>query len=96
MDIWEDKLTDILVEKEKTHGKFATTAMVAQSLKDMLRNGGTSWNDGDRLTFEQQEALECICTKMARIVSGDANEPDHWLDIAGYAALGRRSVSSEH
>lgn len=35
------------------------------------------------------EALEMICTKIARILAGNARESDHWSDIAGYAELGR-------
>jgi hypothetical protein len=27
------------------------------------------------------------------IVSGNPNEPDHWLDIEGYARLGRESIN---
>jgi hypothetical protein len=28
-----------------------------------------------------------ICHKMARIVNGDADYDDSWIDIAGYATL---------
>jgi hypothetical protein len=34
-----------------------------------------------------QESLEMIEQKIARILSGNAYETDHWLDIIGYAAL---------
>jgi hypothetical protein len=97
MDIWEDKLTDILVEKEKTHGAFRQTAWVAQRLKDITRDG-TNWglDDSETLSLEQREALDGICVKMARIVCGNPKEADHWLDIAGYAALGRRSSGDVH
>jgi len=33
------------------------------------------------------ESLDLICTKLSRIVTGDCNHQDHWLDIAGYATL---------
>ena len=34
------------------------------------------------------EALEMIAHKIARILSGDADYADNWVDIAGYAQLG--------
>jgi hypothetical protein len=92
MDIWEDTVTDILAEKEKTHGKFEHTAVLSQDLKEILHQSD-KWYE---LTREHREAIDCICVKLARIASGNANEPDHWLDIAGYAALGRRSSGDVH
>ena len=32
-------------------------------------------------------ALDLICNKIARIVSGDSTYHDSWIDIAGYAKL---------
>jgi hypothetical protein len=70
---------NILNEREKTHGSFTDVARVAQRLKDEI------WSSS--IPDIHQEALDLICTKMARIVSGDHNEPDHWLDIIGYSQL---------
>ena len=39
-----------------------------------------------------RESLEMIEHKIARIISGNAYEPDHWLDIMGYAALVLREL----
>ena len=39
------------------------------------------------LSYQQLEALEMICHKIARIVAGDPDFADHWRDIAGYATL---------
>jgi hypothetical protein len=72
----------LLVEREKTHGSFTMTAKVAQEIKEALRWGPLE------LKHAQLEALEMIATKMARIVCGNANEKDHYNDIAGYAKLG--------
>jgi hypothetical protein len=36
---------------------------------------------------DQWEALEMIVHKMGRIVNGNPDEVDHWVDIAGYATL---------
>jgi hypothetical protein len=34
-----------------------------------------------------RESLDMISNKIARIVNGNPSEPDHWIDIAGYATL---------
>jgi hypothetical protein len=73
----------LLVEREKTHGSFALTAIIAQDLKSILGTG--RWGE---LPKAQREALEMICTKIARIISGGGKHKDHFDDIAGYAKLG--------
>jgi hypothetical protein len=40
-----------------------------------------------KLDDDQSEALEMIAHKIARILNGDPNYVDSWLDIAGYATL---------
>lgn len=75
----------LLDEREKTHGDFLETSCISQRLKGV-------WNTRVvDLSHAQQEALELICLKMARILAGNPNCIDHWTDIAGYAELGRRS-----
>lgn len=76
---------ELLNERSKTHGDWANQSGVAQSLKSVLHSV-PGYND--RLTLAQREALEMVCTKMARIVCGNPNEPDHWNDGAGYFTLG--------
>ncbi len=80
---------DILQEREKTHGDFARTAETAQQLKTVLHSAAAVRAIPD----VQAEALHMICSKLARIVCGDPNEPDHWRDIAGYARLGERACA---
>ena len=74
----------ILAEREATHGYFAATALIAQRFKDVSKNT-PNWNGN--LTDVQRETLEAIFTKIARILSGDPNHPDHWRDIEGQARL---------
>ena len=73
---------NLLNEREKTHGNYADVACVAQALKFALAHGPT-----EELPDVHRESLDLICTKIARIVCGDHNEPDHWTDIMGYAKL---------
>jgi hypothetical protein len=76
-------MTDILDEREKTHGSYANTAATAQAIKDVMKQG-TNWQT---LDDTQREALDLIATKIARVLSGNPHEVDHWRDVAGYANL---------
>jgi hypothetical protein len=76
-------MSDILDEREKTHGNFHRVAMMAQELKDVMRRG-KNWKT---LDDTQRETLEMIASKIGRIMSGNPHEIDHWRDIAGYATL---------
>jgi len=75
----------VLNERGKTHGDYAKTAEIAQVLKVVVRG----YMEENKAEFSQTqcESLDLICTKVARILSGNPNEPDHWKDIAGYANL---------
>jgi hypothetical protein len=50
----------------------------------------------DRLTPVQVHALRMIALKMSRIVSGNPNEKDSWVDCAGYATLAAERIQPEH
>ena len=80
-----DPITDILTERGKTYGPFVDLAEIAQVLKDEIRAHIVKRKTD--LSFDQQEALDMTCTKIARIVNGDPNHIDSWDDIAGYARL---------
>ena len=76
-------ISNILEERQKTHGDFETHAYICQMLKDVMHES-TSW---DALSNPQKESLEMIVHKIARILNGNADYKDHWTDIAGYATL---------
>jgi len=79
---------DIINARATTHGDYKLTAAWSQSIKDMFR-GSPNWhhmNDG------QKEALEMIAVKLARLLNGDPQFPDHWDDLAGYGMLGSNSI----
>jgi len=78
----------VLNEREHTHGNFQVTAACAQRLKWTLHN----FTVESKLSAVQQEALDMICTKLARIMSGDSKCIDHWKDIAGYATLAQQEL----
>ena len=74
-----------LTERGKRYGTFKDHAEISQSLKAELRIALAT--RGADLSPDQQEALEMICHKLARIVNGDPDYADSWHDIAGYAQL---------
>lgn len=77
-----DKTTDILAERGKTHGKFCDHAEYTQRAKQLQRALQIQ-----KLYPTQQEALDMIAHKIGRITAGNPNVSDHWADIAGYARL---------
>jgi len=72
----------IIEERAKIRGDFREQARVSQNLKRMLHDAR-----GQQLSDEQRECLEHMLEKMARIVTGDPNEADAWLDLIGYPTL---------
>lgn len=76
-------IVDTITQRHLTHGDFSEVAIVAQGIKHYLRQG-PNWG---KMHAKNQESLDAIATKMARIVCGDEFEPDHWHDIQGYANL---------
>lgn len=78
-----------LAQRQNVHGDFAFNAQISRELKQVI------WNHGSHtLAPVQAEALEVIMAKVARILSGDPNFPDHWHDIQGYAKLVENSLAA--
>jgi hypothetical protein len=80
--------TDInqtLNERGSRYGTFVGHAKVTQQLKAVIQYALDERNK--RLIEDQQEALDMICHKIGRIVNGDPDYADSWIDIAGYAKL---------
>ena len=80
-----NELDELLEERGKRYGRFADHAVISQELKEVLARH--DFNRGRRLMDDQREALSMICHKIARIVNGDPDYADSWVDIAGYAML---------
>lgn len=77
----------ILDERERTHGPYLRTATHYDELRLALELPSAS--------PMQRMALDMIAAKLARILAGNPNEPDHWRDIAGYAELVLRSLAQK-
>ncbi len=81
-------------KREGQHGNYEDTARIAQALKHVVKFELVKRNQRKQsaLSNIQVESLDLICTKIARIISGDPTEQDHWHDIAGYAGLAEREL----
>lgn len=77
-----------LEERGSRYGTLKDNGNVAQCIKFHCRLAG-GWH---RLKTDQQEALDQIASKIARILSGDPNYPDNWHDIAGYATCVEKAL----
>jgi hypothetical protein len=75
----------ILDERGSKYGTFEGHAAISQSLKLVVRTNLMARNK--TLSLDQMEALDMIMHKVARIINGDPNYSDSWVDIAGYAKL---------
>lgn len=75
----------ILALRGSRYGTFVGHAKVTQDLKDMIASHLLARDKV--LAPDQQEALDMICHKIGRIINGDENYDDSWVDIAGYAKL---------
>lgn len=76
-------INEILLERGKTHGDFTDNSDIAQDLKDIVR-AGRYWH---KRTKVEREAIETMCSKLARWVSAENFHPDNPIDISGYATL---------
>ena len=84
--IQEDtNIDETLDARAQDYGKFKDGAALMQAIKRTLADHARMHNK----TFadDQWEALEMIVHKIGRIVNGNPDKVDHWVDIAGYAKL---------
>jgi hypothetical protein len=75
-----------LAERQNQYGDFKDVAHLSQGLQSLLSVGNFS--------DTQQEAIQMICSKLARLACGDADHVDSWHDIAGYATLVVKDLES--
>ena len=85
IQMYEDEVDATLDARAVEYGKFIEGAEVMQMLKRVVLN---ALNNRDKtLAHDQAEAMDMIIHKIGRIVNGNPDVVDHWLDIAGYAQL---------
>jgi hypothetical protein len=87
----QTNVNEMLAGREARYGSFEDHAAISQVIKGILQSR-PKW---DRLDHDQKEALEMIAHKIARILNGDPNYADNWIDIAGYATLVANRLEKE-
>jgi hypothetical protein len=87
-------LARTLAERTARYGTFPDNAETTQQLKRVIAIY-VKRRPVCFLAPDQQEALDMICHKIARILNGDPDHVDSWTDIAGYAQLVANRLSSD-
>jgi len=78
------EIDEILNERGARYGAFNRHAAITQLLKDAMKVHEEDWM---RLSASKKECLEMIQHKIGRIINGDSNYLDSWVDIIGYVQL---------
>ena len=78
-----DSIEKTLEDRGKKYGVFEDHACTTRGIKNAMLNS-RNWRVLDN---DQAEALEMIAHKIGRILNGDSDYADSWIDIAGYAKL---------
>jgi len=77
----ETNIADVLAERGSRYGEFKRHAEITMHLKNIVH----TFDPG--MENDQLEALDMIMHKVGRILNGDPDYADSWIDIAGYAKL---------
>lgn len=78
-----DEISGTLAERGNRYGSFDGHAKITQAIK-------RSYYDSPNwliLPPDMKEALDMIAHKIGRILNGDPNYRDSWIDMVGYAKL---------
>ncbi|WCD56057.1 hypothetical protein [Caulobacter phage BL198] len=78
-----DNLTNVLAERGNRYGQFKDQAVYADGMNKLFQTS-PNW---ETMAPDQREALRLIANKIGRILNGDPNYDDSWVDIAGYSKL---------
>lgn len=76
-------IAETLTERGSRYGSFKGHARITWNIKRAMRDT-PNWMT---MTDDQRESLDMIAHKIGRILNGDPNYDDSWVDIAGYAKL---------
>lgn len=75
----------VLDARAEQYGSFMQSSDTVIRIKGIMHNAIA--RNAVHLYPDQLQALDMIATKISRIVHGNPNHLDSWVDIAGYAQL---------
>ena len=81
----------LLAERGSRYGDFKGHAEITQNLKACMQES-PRWK---QLSPAMKESLEMIAHKIGRILNGDPNYKDSWVDLEGYAHLISQELSGD-
>lgn len=76
----QDQLEATIIDRKQRYGDFYDVSVTSQGLKNVMIKS-PNWKE---LSPDKKEALEMVVHKISRILNGDPEFKDSWLDIAGY------------
>lgn len=82
-----DSIHQTLEDREKEYGDYAKKARLIQDLLNTINKPHHNVRLHDPA---HMETIHMIFHKLARVLIGNEDNPDHWHDIAGYAMLSER------
>lgn len=85
------EIRETLNERGSRYGEFPDQAKISQGIKREMKKG-RNW---EFLKDVQKEALEMVAHKIARILNGDPDFDDSWLDQIGYVQLVRDELNKK-
>jgi hypothetical protein len=79
---------ETLKERGARYGTFMENALIGQKLKEVVR-ANPKWR---HLASDQKQMIDVIFDKVSRLITGDPDYTDNYLDIEGYARLVRERI----
>ncbi len=76
-------ITGVLKDREESHGDYSIQAVIVDRLREVMYST-KNWYD---LSSVQRDVLLVIAQKISRVLSGNPDFEDHWIDICGYSQL---------
>ena len=84
-------IDEVLAERGSRYGEYKDHAAITQGIKRAMAKG-RNW---EALSDDKKEALEMIAHKIGRILNGDPEYADSWVDIIGYTKLVEDSLPDD-
>ena len=85
------EIDNVLKQREQQYGDFKNVSNIFKGIMNQVNlNKGPLFGLSE--SSEQWAAVHMIAMKLSRVVSGNPNNRDNWVDIAGYANLVLKSL----
>lgn len=90
----ESGLAETLTARRGKYGVYSEQSRVTENILAAIEDS-VNWRNG-KLSVSQRYSLRMTAAKLARILNGDPEYPDNWLDISGYAELILKQLRGEN